>query len=311
MPSGPLSKVTDLLDEDFSSLRDGPILDRIDAGVLAEFRVPLPGLGSTDQVDRVEHEIPGNTPIRVRTHRAKASSGDLPCVLSIHGGGYVLGSYNMDDVRFESWCTRLGVMGVSVDYRLAPEVPYPGPLDDCYDALVWTVENAGSLGADPARIGVYGASAGGGLAAALALLARDRGTPALSFQLLESPMLDDRQNTQSSQLSGLPIWGNQANEFGWRSYLGKAYGDEEVPAYAAPSRALDLSGLPKAFVSVGSVDGFRDEDIDYAIRLNQAGVPTELHVYPGAPHGYQMFADSRIARQSERDSDSWLKHVAQ
>ena len=141
------------------------------------------------------------------------------------------------------------------------------------------------LGIDPDRIGIGGTSAGGGLAAALALLARDRGEVPVAFQLLECPMLDDRQETSSSQLEGLPVWSRESNEFGWRSYLGELYGSDDVPALAAPARARDLRGLPPALVIVGGADGFRDEDVLYALRLNQAGVPTELHVLPGAPHG--------------------------
>jgi acetyl esterase/lipase len=189
---------------------------------------------------------------------------------------------------------------------LAPETAYPGPLDDCYAGLRWTHEHAGELGIAQDRIGISGVSAGGGLAAALALLARDRGEVPVAFQLLECPMIDDRQTTSSSQLDGLPIWSREANEFGWRSYLGDLYGGD-VPAYAAAAHAADLSGLPPALVIVGGADGFRDEDIEYALRLNQAGVPTELHVLPGAPHGVQMFADSTVARRWNRLVTEWLE----
>jgi acetyl esterase/lipase len=239
-------------------------------------------------------------------HRARDADGALPCVYSIHGGGYVMGSYDMDDARFDAWCPRLGIVGVSVEYRLAPESPYPAPLEDCYRGLVWTHEHADELGIDRDRIGVAGVSAGGGLAAALALLARDRGEVDLAFQLLDCPMLDDRQDTPSSRLEGLAIWSKASNEFGWRSYLGDRYGRDDVPYTAAPARATELAGLPPAFVSVGGADGFRDEDIDYALRLNQAGVPTELHVYPGAPHGYQVLPESAVAQQSSRDVLDWL-----
>jgi acetyl esterase/lipase len=215
----------------------------------------------------------------------------------------------MYDQLFESWCPSLGLVGVSVDYRLAPETPYPGPLDDCYDALQWTVDHAAELGIDPNRLGLFGVSAGGGLAASLALLVRDRGELPLGFQMLESPMLDDRQQTRSSNLEGLPIWSKEANEFGWRSYLGPLYGSPEVPIYASPARAEDLAGLPPTYISTTAVDGFRDEDIDYACRLQNAGVETELHVYPGAPHGYQLFNDSYAARKARRDGDEWLSRT--
>jgi len=261
----------------------------------------------SDDVVRTEHVVPGDPPITVRVHRAANATGVLPCVFSIHGGGYVLGSASMDDGSFDRWCPQLGIVGVSVEYRLAPETPYPGPLEDCYRGLQWVVANADELGVDPARIGVHGISAGGGLAAALALLARDRGGPSLAFQLLDCPMLDDRQQTVSSQVNGLAVWSKESNTFGWRAYLGSLYGSADVPSHAAPAREADLHGLPPAFVSVGTVDGFHDEDVDYAVRLNHAGVPTELHVYPGAPHGYQMAQDSDVARRAWRDKTDWLR----
>jgi acetyl esterase/lipase len=228
-------------------------------------------------------------------------------VFSIHGGGYVLGSLDMDDARFSRWCLELGCVGVSVEYRLAPETPYPGPLDDCYAALRWTHEHADEIGIDRDRIGIAGVSAGGGLAAALALLARDRGELPIAFQLLECPMLDDRQETHSSRLADLPVWSRESNTFGWRSYLGDLYGRDDVPPYAAAARAEDLGGLPPAMVIVGGADGFRDENILYALRLNQAGVSSELHVLPGAPHGVQMFVECGLARRWSSIVEEWLR----
>jgi acetyl esterase/lipase len=245
--------------------------------------------------------------VPVRVHRPPDLDGPSACLFAMHGGGYVIGSYDMDSLMLDDLCPRLGIVGVTVDYRLAPETPYPGPLEDCYRGLRWTFDHADELGIDPARIGVTGTSAGGGLAAALALLARDRGEVEIAFQLLDCPMIDDRQITRSSRRDGLPVWSRRSNEFGWRSYLGDLHGTDDVPYTAAPARATDLSGLPPAFVSVGSVDGFLDEDVDYALRLNHAGVPCELHVYPGAPHGYQMAFDARITRQSRRDVEAWLR----
>jgi acetyl esterase/lipase len=197
-------------------------------------------------------------------------------------------------------------VGVSVEAGLAPETPYPGPLEDCYEGLRWTYDHADELGVDRARIGIGGVSAGGGLAAGLALLARDRGEVPVAFQLLECPMIDDRQTTSSSRLDGLPIWSRESNEFGWRSYLGDLYGTDDIPPYAAAARAENLVGLPPALVIVGGADGFRDEDIEYALRLNQSGVPTELHVLPGAPHGVQMFMDSAVARRWGQIVTEWL-----
>jgi acetyl esterase/lipase len=212
----------------------------------------------------------------------------------------------MDDARFDTWCRKHRCVGVSVEYRLAPETPYPGPLDDCYLGLKWVYAHSAELGIDPNHIGVAGASAGGGLAAALALLARDRGEIPLRFQLLDCPMLDDRQITPSSRLEELLIFNRESNTFGWQSYLGELYGSPDVPAYAAPARATDLSGLPAAYVCVGAVDGFRDEDIAYAMRLNQAGVPTELHVYPGAPHGVMLFSNSAVAKRYAAGIEDWI-----
>jgi acetyl esterase/lipase len=215
----------------------------------------------------------------------------------------------MDNLRFERWCPQLGLVGVSVEYRLAPETPYPGPLEDCYAGLKWVFEHADQLGIDRTRIGIGGSSAGAGLAAALALLARELGGPRPTFQLLAYPMLDDRRTTESSTWHDVPTWTPASNEFGWRSYLGDLDGGE-VPFLAAPARAPDLSGLPSALIFVGTLDGFCDEDVLYAMRLYQAGVPTELHVYPGAPHGFDTIAPgTEVARRSRQHTVEWLSRA--
>jgi acetyl esterase/lipase len=282
-----------------------PIPDMSDEAIalIRSFEMPV---DLSDAVERTEHLVPGDPEVPLRVHRARALERLRPCLYSIHGGGYVIGSYSMDDGVFDRLCPLLDQVGVSGEYRLAPETPYPGPLEDCYRGLTWTYDHAEELGIDRDRIGIGGVSAGGGLAASLALLARDRGEVPVAYQMLDCPMLDDRQITASSQLDGLPVWSRESNTYGWRAYLGELYGSVDVPYTAAPARAEDLSGLPPAFVSVGSVDGFLDEDIAYALRLNHAGVPAELHVYPGACHGYQMAADSEITRQSRRDVEDWL-----
>ena len=262
---------------------------------------------ASEVVERTEHVVPGDPPIPVRVHRPTGTHDALPALFTIHGGGYVLGSYAMDDFLHDEWSPQLKTVGVSVEYRLAPETPYPGPLEDCYAALRWTYDHAEELGIDATRIGLYGLSAGGGLAAALALLARDRGEIPLAFQLLDCPMLDDRQATSSLEVTGLYVWNAEANEFGWRAYLGDLYGTDAVPAYAAAGRATDLTGLPPSCVVVGSIDGFRDEDVDYALRLNQAGVSCELHVIAGLPHAYQMVPDSRAVRMAERCKTDWME----
>ena len=298
-----------VLDPEVASAAALVPFDALNTEILATLRAALAvDLPPSETVDRIDHRVPGDPAVPLRVHRTKGASDVLPCAYSMHGGGYVLGSNSFDDPQFEEWCPELGIVGVSVDYRLAPETPYPGPLEDCYRGLVWTYEHADELGIDPDCIGITGVSAGGGLAAALALLARDRGEVPIAFQLLDSPMLDDRQVTPSSRKDDLAVWSRSSNTFGWQAYLGDLYGRDDVPVTAAPARATDLSRLPPALVSVGAVDGFRDEDIDYAQRLNQAGVPAELHVYPGACHGFNVIApDAAVTKQCKRNIQDWLR----
>lgn len=289
------------------------MLPPIDAEMLPALRKQrLLGLSEvtlSDQVERRDHTVPGppGAPdVVLRVHVPRGLSRPAPCVYSMHGGGYIFGDRSQDDLRFDRWCPQLGFIGVSVEYRLAPETPFPGPLEDCYAGLRWVHAHAEELGVDRSRTGIAGASAGGGLAAALALLARDRGEIPVAFQMLAYPMIDDRQVTASSSWE-VPIWSPANNEFGWRSYLGPLYGTEEVPYTAAPSRAADLSGVPPALIFVGTLDGFCDEDVLYAMRLYQSGVPTELHVYPGAPHGFDGFAPSAtVSRRCQADTLEWL-----
>ena len=267
-------------------------------------QMPVPPL--TDKVLRTDHEIPGSGGVVVRVHRPVDVKGPLPCVYWMHGGGLVLGDYAGDDARFDVWCPQLACVGVSVQYRLSPETKYPGPLDDCYAGLAWVHQHANELGVDAARIGVGGQSAGAGLAAGLALLGRDRGEVPLAFQLLIYPMIDDRQITPSSQWPD-PVWPPSANTYGWTAYLGDRKGTDDVDAYAAPARATDLAGLPSTLIAVGAVDGFSDEDIAYAVRLRHAGVPVDLRVYAGAPHGFEGLAPgSAVAIRAVRDTDEWL-----
>jgi acetyl esterase/lipase len=270
----------------------------------ARLSEPVPEL--SDRVTRTDYPIPGSDGVVVRVHRPVGVAGELPCVYWIHGGGMVMGTYAGDDLRFDRWCPRHQCVGVSVEYRLAPETPYPGPLDDCYAGLRWVYEHAGELGVDRDRIGIGGPSAGGGLAAGLGLLARDRGEIPLIFQLLIYPMIDDRQITPSSQWMD-PIWPPGANAYGWRSYLGDRVAGPDVEIYAAPARAEDLSGLPPTLVTVGALDVFSDEDIDYAVRLRRAGVAVELHVYPGMPHGFDgLLPDVLESRRARRHMGEWL-----
>lgn len=270
-------------------------LGDIDAESLATMRSRAPVEAElSDAVTRTEFMVKENPNVTVRVHSPVDAIGPLPCVYSIHASRYILGDFQLDDTPFDGWCGAVGLVGVSVECRLAPETPYPGPIEDCYCGLLWAYQHAEELGIDGGRLGVHGISAGGGLAAALALLARDRGQVPLAFQLLDCPMLDDRQITFSSQLDGLCVWTKKTNAFAWRAYLGDLYGGADVPAYAAAARATDLAGLPPAYVSVGAIDGFHDEDVDYAVRPNHAIVATELHVYPGAPA--RPPAGSRLGR---------------
>jgi len=188
---------------------------------------------------------------------------------------------------------------VSVDYRLSPEWRFPAAIEDCYAGLAWTIAHAGELGIDPARIGVMGESAGGGIAAALALMARDRGEYGLAFQHLTYPMIDDRTCVRPPHpVTGEFVWPAHNNHFGWSAYLGREPGGDDVPAYAAAARAADLTGLPPAYVMVGGLDLFLEENIDYARRLMAAGVATELHVYPGAFHGFDLMPGPPVAEQA-------------
>lgn len=284
------------------------LTDEMLAAIREQLATMRPEFERSGVVSHVDHRVaaPDGHEIVLRVYRPDGIDGTRPAIYGIHGGGYVLGTYEMLDAMFDRWCSRYGCIGISVEYRLAPEHPYPTPLEDCYTGLVWVREHHDDLGVDPDHIGIQGTSAGGGLAAALALLARDRGGPPIAFQVLECPMLDDRQHTPSSRLERLAVWSRESNEYGWRAYLGARYGTGDVPGHAAPARAEDLTGLPPAFVAVGGADGFRDEDVLYALRLAQAGVPTELHVYPGAPHGAALVPTAPAAVRWTRDVDDFV-----
>lgn len=213
-----------------------------------------------------------------------------PAVLHTHGGGFVSGSAKASVPALQDLCRELDCVAVSVEYRLAPETTWQGSVEDNHAALKWLYDNADVLGADPARIALFGDSAGGGHAALLALAARDRGEVPVAFQCLIYPMLDDRTGSTRAVPDhiGRIIWNAANNRFGWECFLGMEPGGPGVPAAAVPARVEDLSGLPPAFIGVGTIDLFVDEDVDYAQRLNAAGVPVELIVVPGAFHGFDL-----------------------
>ncbi|WP_214411659.1 alpha/beta hydrolase [Sphaerisporangium fuscum] len=281
---------------------------RMAAGFAAMPPVHRPGVVVED------HLVPGpdGAPdVRLRVHRPAGRSGPLPCLYWMHPGGMVVGTVEMDDARLGGYVEELGCVAVSVDYRLAPEHPHPAPVEDCYAGLVWTAKNAGEFGIDPGRMAVGGASAGGGLAAAIALLARDRGAPDVAFQLLVCPMLDDRNDTPSSrEFTDAVTWNRAANLFAWKALLGEAAGTDGVPPYAAPARAADLSGLPPAYLEVGELEVFRDECADYARRLVRSGVSTEFHLYPGAFHGFDVVVpDAQVSRRANADRLAALRRA--
>lgn len=228
--------------------------------------------------------------LRLRIYRPKSTDTPTPALLWIHGGGYVMGRPEQDDNSCAQYVRELGITVVSVDYRCAPKHPFPAALDDCYFALKWVASHSGQLGVDPKRIAVGGNSAGGGLATALAQLAHDRKEIEPAFQLLVYPMLDDRTVLRTDiDDSNNVTWNHKSNRFGWESYLGRECGADEVPAYSVPARRTDLSGLPPAWIGVGDLDLFHDEDVAYAQRLREGGVACELEVIPGAFHGFDVF----------------------
>lgn len=259
--------------------------------------------------DRMIRSVDGVRELRVRVYRPDGASAALPGVLYIHGGGFCTGSIEMEHQGAATAATKAEAVVVSVDYRLAPEHPFPAGIDDCYTALVWMSENAGELGIDAERLAVMGGSAGGGLAAGTALMARDRGGPKLCFQVLNIPELDDRLETRSmKQFTDTPLWNRPNAIVSWRYYLGEALGGDVSP-YAAPARAENLSGLPPAYVSTMEYDPLRDEGIRYALRMLEQGVQVELHQFPGTFHGSAMMANAEVSKRSSQEMMSALRRA--
>lgn len=257
--------------------------------------------------------VPGHRgdPIDLAVIQRAGRTGATTGVYTIHGGGMVFGHHlgNLDS--YDDWLLVHDVVLISVDYRLAPEHPDPYPVEDCYAGLVWVAEHAEELGIDPDRIVIAGQSAGGGLAAGTALLARDRRGPSLLAQILVSPMLDDRDATVSTrQIDGVGVADRQLTRFGWDAYLGDRRDTEDVSVYAAPARASDLAGLPRTYIDCGSAEVFRDETVAFASGLWAAGVDAELHVWPGAFHGFtSMVPDSTVARTATAALARWTSRT--
>lgn len=298
---GEIRKVTR---ERIQWLRDNPIVLE---GPTMEELLAARGLTTREVV------IPGyrGDDIVVSVIQKEGRTGTGPGIFHTHGGGMILGNRWSGLAGFIEWPERFNGVIVTVEYRLAPEFPDPYPVEDCYAALLWTAEHADELGIDLSRLMIGGQSAGGGLAAGTALLARDRKGPQLVGQMLLCPMLDDRDNTLSTtQFTNRPDWDRESNIVGWTALLGDRKGTEDVSIYAAPARATDLAGLPPAFIDVGTAEVFRDEDIAYASKLWAAGVQAELHVWAGGYHGFEAFAPHAIvSKASLAARDSWVNRL--
>jgi len=240
-------------------------------------------------------------PLRWYTPAGYDTAAAGSAAVYLHGGGMFLGSVELYDRYVAAYVADSGVPLLAVDYRRAPEAPHPAPVEDCHSGLRWLVEHAAELGVDPGRVAVMGDSGGGGLAAGVALLARERG-PALAKQILIYPMLDDRNTVPDPTMVPFAGWSYDLAYTGWSALLGDAMGGPDVPAIAAPARAKDLSGLPATYVEVGDLDILRDESIDYARRIAAAGTSVELHVHPGCPHGFERVSpEPGVVRRSHAD----------
>ena len=272
-----------------------------------------PPIAKSEQVRTTSRMIPGAAgEMLAKVYEpSQRIGGKLPAMLWIHGGGYVLGHPDMDDALCERFVQAANCVVVSFDYRLAPEHPYPAAINDCYAGLVWMTDEAESLGIDLDRVAIAGASGGGGLTTALALMARDKGGPALLFQMPLYPMVDNRNSTASSHeiIVENATWNRTNNVTAWSMYLGEdTAGSEQLSAYAVPARAESLAGLPPTYTCVGQLDLFRDETIDYVRRLAEAGVDVEFQLYPGCYHCFEVFVPE--AEVSQRASQSYVDAMA-
>ncbi len=264
-------------------------------------------------ITRRDVTIPGHegADIIVTVLAREGRTGTGPGIFHTHGGGMIIGDRFVGIAAIVDWIEQFDAVCVTVEYRLAPEFPDPYPVEDCYAGLLWTAEHADELGIDPTRLIIAGASAGGGLAAGVSLLARDRGGPALAGQVLIYPMLDDRDASVSTrQIDGVGVWDRTSNVTGWGALLGDRRATGDVSIYAAPARATDLSGLPPAFIDCGSAEVFRDEDVAYASQIWADGGQAELHVWPGGFHGFDMMAPhAALSRSMTETRTNWVGRI--
>ncbi|WP_318307149.1 alpha/beta hydrolase [Amycolatopsis solani] len=274
---------------------------------------PIIGAAGTAQpipadVRTSEHHATAGDGARIKMRwYTKEGATPGPAVLFFHGGGYIFGHIDLFDGPVSRYVSASGVPMLSVEYRRAPEHPFPTPLEDGYAALTWLHEHAAELDVDPARIGVMGDSAGGGLAAGLTILTRERGGPRIARQILIMPMLDDRTTTPDPHIAPYVLWSYDDSRTAWPALLGDR---TDVPATAAPARLEDATGLPPAYIEVGQLDVFRDEDAAYATKLGRAGVEVEFHLHPGAPHEFDSIAfGSDVARRAIADRVRVLKSL--
>jgi acetyl esterase/lipase len=290
-------------EDDLDPLRERALI----SGLVAD--MPPPDTAGIDIEDRLIPGRDGDPGVPIRTYRPEQAVAPAAAVYDVHGGGFVAGDIDLDHQFNVMLARELRAVVVSVDYRLAPETPFPGGLEDVYAGLVWTAGHADELGIDPRRIAIHGISAGGGLCAALALLARDRGGPHIAFQLLGVPELDDRLTTPSmTEFVDTPLWNRPKAIGSWDFYLGPGRaGGKDVSVYAAPSRATNLAGLPPAYVSVMEFDPLRDEGIAYAQALLAAGVSVELHLFPGTFHGSRLAQDALVSHREMAETMAVLR----
>lgn len=287
--------------DDNYSLENLPHLRAKMQDMYAQLAANLP---AAPEIERQEIMVPGpkNAPdVRVLVYAHRNADLARPAYFYIHGGGFIMGSPDIAEQSHKELAVELGCVVVAAAYRLAPETAFPGNVEDCYAALKWLHAHAGELGVNANRIAIGGESAGGGLAAALALLARDRGEVPIIHQQLVYPMLDDRSCTSTHPYTGEFGWTRERNQLGWSALLGRVPGSHDVSPYAAAARAKTLEGLPPAFIGVGTLDLFLEENVAYALRLTEAGVPVELHVYPGAFHGSDLMSAARLTKMHARD----------